>query len=53
MSSGIVEARYAKELLATFLPEPPRLRIAWDPQNAGPLYFAVVLSLGVVVPALR
>ena len=54
MASGVVEARYAKELLAfRFLPEIRLPRPSLDPQNAGPLYFALVLTLGVVVPALR
>jgi hypothetical protein len=54
LSSGLVELRYAKDLLvARFMPEikPPEIR--WDPANAGPAYFALVLTLGVVVPAMR
>ena len=54
MSSGIVEARYAKELLSfQYLPEFRLPQVNLDPANAGPLYFALVLTLGVVVPALR
>ena len=56
MASGVVEARYAKELLATkWMPElavnfsVPGLGGA----NAGPIYFGLILTLGVVVPALR
>jgi len=57
LASGIVEARYAKELIA----------VKWAPEvalnlsipgllggaNAGPIYFGLILTLGVVVPALR
>jgi hypothetical protein len=54
MTSGIVEARYAKDLLATAcFPEITLPQVSLDPANAGPLYFALVLTLGVVVPALR
>ena len=53
-SSGITELKEMREQ-AWFLmgPDLPRIDLNWDPSNAGPLYFLVCLTLGIVVPAMR
>ncbi|KAI8471066.1 MAG: P-loop containing nucleoside triphosphate hydrolase protein [Monoraphidium minutum] len=53
-ASGINELRLLRDELAfATLPPLPNVYFAWNPNNAGPLYFLVCLTLGVVVPALR
>ncbi|GBF96536.1 hypothetical protein Rsub_09119 [Raphidocelis subcapitata] len=47
--SGIHELRmFRDELAFKLLPPLPNFYIAWNPNNAGPLYFLVCLTLGVV-----
>jgi hypothetical protein len=41
------------EIAFATLPPLPNIYFAWNPNNAGPMYFLVCLTLGVVVPALR
>jgi hypothetical protein len=51
---GIMELKELRERL-WFLhgPELPRVDLSWDPNNAGPVYFLICLTLGIVVPAMR
>ena len=50
-NSGIKELKELRER-AWFLfgPDLPRFQINFDPNNAGPLYFLICLTLGIVVP---
>ena len=50
-NSGIKELKELRER-AWFLfgPDLPRFQINIDPNNAGPLYFLICLTLGIVVP---
>jgi hypothetical protein len=53
-NSGIHQLRMLRDEVAFLtLPPLPNIYFAWNPNNAGPLYFLVCLTLGVVVPALR
>lgn len=40
-------------LVFSKLPTPPRIDIHFDASNAGPLYFLLVLTAGIIIPALR
>lgn len=52
--SGLHQLRMLRdEVIFRLLPPSPNVYFAWNPNNAGPLYFLVCLTLGVVVPALR
>ncbi len=52
--SGITELKLLRDLAAFIaLPPPPKLYFTWNPNNAGPLYFLICLTLGVVIPSLR
>jgi ATPase family associated with various cellular activities (AAA) len=52
--SGLQELRGIRDALAfKLLPPLPVVPFAWNPNNAGPLYFLVVLTAGVVIPSLR
>ena len=53
-SSGITELKALRERLwFTLGPDLPRLEINIDPNNAGPLYFLICLTLGIVVPGVN
>ncbi|KIY93312.1 hypothetical protein MNEG_14650 [Monoraphidium neglectum] len=53
-ASGIIDLRRLRdEIIFATLPPLPNIYFAWNPNNSGPLYFLVCLTLGVVVPALR
>jgi len=52
--SGIFELKALRDRLWFIAgPDLPRFEWTFDPNNAGPLYFLICLTLGVVVPALR
>eukprot|EP00197_Chlamydomonas_leiostraca_P008695 CAMPEP_0202859898 /NCGR_PEP_ID=MMETSP1391-20130828/1827_1 /ASSEMBLY_ACC=CAM_ASM_000867 /TAXON_ID=1034604 /ORGANISM="Chlamydomonas leiostraca, Strain SAG 11-49" /LENGTH=1006 /DNA_ID=CAMNT_0049538999 /DNA_START=339 /DNA_END=3359 /DNA_ORIENTATION=- len=52
--SGITDLKFLRErLMFQVGPEPVQLNLYFDPNNAGPLYFLVCLTLGIVIPALR
>ena len=40
-------------LIFRFVRPLPPVPFAWNPNNVGPLYFLVVLTLGVLIPSLR
>lgn len=44
---------FRDRLLFLVGPEPPRFEFYFDPNNAGPLYFLVCLTLGIVIPGER
>ncbi|KAF5832521.1 hypothetical protein DUNSADRAFT_11559 [Dunaliella salina] len=53
-STGIFDARMMRDrLMSMYGPEPVQFNIQFDPNNAGPLYFFVCLTLGIIIPALR
>ncbi|GAX79863.1 hypothetical protein CEUSTIGMA_g7303.t1 [Chlamydomonas eustigma] len=53
-NSGILDLKQLRERVV-FLAglDLPRFRFDFDPNNAGPLYFLICLTLGIVVPAMR
>uniref|UniRef100_A0A7S3R134 AAA+ ATPase domain-containing protein n=1 Tax=Dunaliella tertiolecta TaxID=3047 RepID=A0A7S3R134_DUNTE len=53
-STNIFDARMMRDrFMSLYGPEPVQLNIQFDPNNAGPLYFFVCLTLGIIIPALR
>jgi hypothetical protein len=52
--SGFDKLKEARDaLIFRFVRPLPPMGIAWNPNNVGPLYFLVVLTLGVLIPSLR
>jgi len=41
------------KFMSMYAPEPVQLNIQFDPNNAGPLYFFVCLTLGIVIPGVH
>jgi len=53
-SSGILELKtWRDRIMFQIGPDPVEINMHFDPNNAGPLYFVVCLTLGIVIPALR
>jgi hypothetical protein len=52
--AGIDKLKEARDtLIFRFVRPLPPVPFAWNPNNVGPLYFLVVLTLGVLIPSLR
>lgn len=50
-NAGITQLKEARDYLYNMVaPNLPRPEIYIDPSNAGPLYFLICLTLGIVVP---
>jgi hypothetical protein len=43
----------APQATFAYLPAPPKVNFSFEASNAGPLYFLICLTAGVVIPALR
>lgn len=53
-NSGIDKLREVRDdIIFRFCRPLPPVPFAWNPNNVGPLYFLVVLTLGVLIPSLR
>lgn len=53
-NSGIAQLKSLRDdVIFRFVRPLPPLPFAWNPNNVGPLYFLVVLTLGVLIPSLR
>lgn len=53
-NSGIDRLREVRDdIIFRFCRPLPPVPFAWNPNNVGPLYFLVVLTLGVLIPSLR
>jgi len=53
-NSGISQLKeWRDDLIFRYCRPLPNVPFAWNPNNVGPLYFLVVLTLGVLIPSLR